>query len=82
MASQFKTDWKSQKRWVKIGYALTAFWFLYVMFETRGDQSHPLFDAIFLLPLGGWIAAVLVARFMGPGDSANGDGGAPPGGRD
>ncbi len=82
MTSKFRSDWKSQKRWVKIGYGLTAVWFLYVMFQTRGDQSHPLFDAIFLVPLGGWVAAVLVARFVGTGGSAGGDGGAPPEGRD
>ncbi len=82
MASQFRSDWKSQKRWVKIGYGLTAVWFLYVMFATKGDQSDPLFDAIFLVPLGGWIAAVLVARFLGPGNQAGGDDEAPPDVRD
>jgi hypothetical protein len=82
MASQFRSDWKSQKRWVKTGYGLTALWFLYVMYETKGEQSHALFDAIFLVPLGGWIAAVLIARFLGAGDRAGGDGGAPPEGRE
>ena len=51
-----------RRRWRTVGFYLTAAWLLFVVAVSGGDGSHPLFDYIFIVPLAGWIAAVLVDR--------------------
>ena len=51
-----------RSRWRTVGFYLTAAWLLLVAAVSGGDRSHPLFDYIFIVPLAGWIAAVLVNR--------------------
>lgn len=51
-----------RRRWRTVGFYLTAAWLLLVVAVSAGDGSHPLFDYIFIVPLAGWIAAVLVDR--------------------
>lgn len=51
-----------QPRWVVVGYVATAAWMVFVAAETQGDLGHPLSDALFLVPLAGWIVAVIAAR--------------------
>ena len=43
-----------------VGYVLTAAWIVMVVVETDGDMAHPLFNYIFLVPLTGWIVAMIV----------------------
>lgn len=54
-----------RQKWTRIGYALTAAWMVFVLVYTRNDPGHPLFNAIFLVPLIGWIIAVAAARIIG-----------------
>ena len=51
-----------RSRWRTVGFYLTAAWLLLVVALGGGDRSHPLFDYIFIVPLAGWIAAVLIDR--------------------
>ena len=44
-----------------VGYVLTAAWIVMVVMETDGNMEHPLFNYIFLVPLAGWIAAMIGA---------------------
>ena len=44
-----------------VGYVLTAAWIVMVVMETDGDMEHPLFNYIFLVPLAGWIVAMIGA---------------------
>ena len=48
----------------KIGYALTAAWMVGVLVYTDGDVRHPVFDTLFIVPLGGWVVALTVARVI------------------
>jgi hypothetical protein len=48
----------------KIGYAVTAVWMLGVLYYTGGDVRHPVFDLLFVVPLGGWVVALTVGRVM------------------
>ena len=56
--------WRNKKTWNKAGVIFTVAWFTYVAVETRGNTSHPLFDLIFLVPLGVWIVIVAAARIL------------------
>ncbi len=51
-----------RSRWHTVGFYLTAAWLLLVVAVSGGDRSHALFDYIFIVPLAGWTAAVLVNR--------------------
>jgi len=59
-------DWRSAKVWQAVGYALTAAWMLFVIVRTDGDPAHPFFNTIFLVPIGGWIVGIALARVIGP----------------
>ncbi|MCP5368486.1 MAG: hypothetical protein H6906_13340 [Hyphomicrobiales bacterium] len=59
-------DWRSARTWQKLGYGLTAAWMLFVILYTDSDPGHPLFNAIFLVPIAGWVAAIALARVLGP----------------
>lgn len=53
------------KRWSKLATAATIVWVLFVWFEIQGDYSHPLAQLMFLVPLGGWIAMIAIAKVFG-----------------
>ena len=59
-------DWRSSKLWHRIGYAATAIWMIGVLAVTDSDPNHPLFRYIFIVPLGGWLLGILIARFVTP----------------
>ena len=48
----------------KVGYGLTAVWMLGVLAYTEGDTRHPVFDLIFIVPLGAWIVCLTAARLV------------------
>ncbi|MCP4327094.1 MAG: hypothetical protein GY791_01475 [Alphaproteobacteria bacterium] len=56
---------RSRKFWIRAGYALTVVWVVGVVAVTGGNMGDPLFDLIFIVPLGAWIVAVTVARLFG-----------------
>lgn len=63
-----------------VGYVLTAAWIVMVVMETDGDMAHPLFNYIFLVPLIGWIVAVIgVATVRGLTGRKKQRSGPPPG---
>jgi hypothetical protein len=51
-------------RGTKIGYAVTAVWMLGVLVYTDGDVRHPVFDLIFIVPLGAWVVGLTAARLI------------------
>ena len=57
-------DWTGRRLWHRIGYALTAAWMVYVIYATGKDVEHPLFAYIFVVPLAGWIAGLVVASLI------------------
>lgn len=59
-------DWRSRRLWHALGYGATALWMLGVVIVTGNDVSHPLFRTIFIVPLGGWILGLLIARLVLP----------------
>jgi len=65
-----RVDWRSARLWQPIGYAITAVWMLYVVVATGGDPAAPLFDYIFIVPIGLWASGIVVAwalrRFFPP----------------
>ena len=56
--------WRSRRLWHTIGYIATGLWIVGVLFVTRGDSRHPLFDTIFLVPLGFWVAGLIAAALV------------------
>lgn len=50
--------------WTKVGYALTAGWFLLVLAVTDADPGHPFFDTIFSVPLAAWLGALVVSHIV------------------
>ncbi len=48
----------------KICYGLTAAWMVGVLVYTDGNVRHPVFDTLFIVPLGGWVVALTVARVI------------------
>jgi type IV secretory pathway TrbD component len=57
-------DWRSEKLWTRAGYAVTVLWIFGILLATDGDMADPLFDLIFIVPLGMWIAGVFIARMI------------------
>ncbi len=57
-------NWDDRRLWHPIGYALTAAWMLIVVTVTDADPRHPFFSFIFIVPLGGWILGLAVARLV------------------
>ncbi len=57
--------WRSARLWQPLGYAATAAWVLYVIASTGGDPSAPLFDYIFVVPIGMWALGISVAWAIG-----------------
>jgi len=56
-----RVDWRSDRLWQPIGYAATAAWILYVVAATDGDPGAPLFEYIFVVPIGMWAAGIAAA---------------------
>ncbi len=59
-----KPDWHGRRFWMTAGYIASAAWMLLVLAVTNGDVAHPFFNTIFLVPLGGWIFGLLIARVV------------------
>ncbi|MCW8970081.1 MAG: hypothetical protein OQK23_02380, partial [Rhodospirillales bacterium] len=59
-----KNLFRDRNPWVRAGYVFTVGWFLVVLYVTGGDQNHPFFDTIFMVPLAVWIVGVLVAHLL------------------
>lgn len=59
-----KLAWQSRRFWMTIGYVGSAAWMLLVLAVTNGDVGHPLFNTIFLVPLAGWVAGLVIARVV------------------
>ena len=60
-ASPTLSFWRSRKLWHGLGYALSAAWMVYVLIETKGSARAPLFNYIFVVPLGLWVGGLLTA---------------------
>jgi len=54
-------DLKDRETWTKIGYALSAIWMVGVLVVSGGSPKHPAFDYIFIVPLVGWVVALVIA---------------------
>lgn len=67
-------DWRGRRLWSGIGYFVSAAWMVYVAVITAGDVAHPLFDYIFIVPLGLWAAGLTIAwvlrKILGPPSSS------------
>ena len=63
-------DWRGRRLWNGIGYFASAAWMVYVLAASDGDAGDPLFDYIFIVPLGIWAvglaAAWAIRRIAGP----------------
>ena len=57
-------DWRSRAFWTRVGYTLTAIWILGILYVTDGEIEDPLFDYIFIVPLGTWMLGLAIARVM------------------
>ncbi len=57
-------DWRDRGIWHPVGYGLTALWMLIVLMVTEADVRHPFFNTIFLVPIGGWVLGLLLARLI------------------
>ena len=57
-------DWRSKVFWTRVGYTLTAIWILGILYATDGEIEDPLFDYIFIVPLGTWMVGLAIARVM------------------
>jgi len=55
-------NWRNEKMWTRVGYVLTVLWILGILLATDGDMADPLFDFIFIVPLGTWIVGLTIAR--------------------
>lgn len=55
---------KDRQTWIRIGYALSAIWMVGVLIVSGGSPKHPAFDYIFIVPLAGWVVAILIARLI------------------
>ena len=54
--------WRNEKVWTRAGYAVTVLWVLGILLATDGDTADPLFDFIFIVPLGMWMVGLAIAR--------------------
>ena len=43
---------------------VTAAWMVGVLLYTGGDVRHPVFDTLFIVPLGCWVVALTVGRVI------------------
>ncbi len=57
-------DWRDRGIWHPVGYGLTALWMLLVVTVTEADPRHPFFNTIFIVPIGGWVLGLLLARLI------------------
>lgn len=57
-------DWRSRRTWHPIGYGLTALWMLFVLWLSGGDPGNPAFNFIFIVPIGGWVLGLAIARLI------------------
>lgn len=57
-------DWRSRQFWMILGYIGSAAWMLFVLVHTGGDVEDPFFELIFVVPLGTWIAGLVLARIV------------------
>jgi len=58
----FSTLLKNRSFWNRLGYILTALWIAFVILATEGDSEAPLFNTIFLVPLGLWLVIIVLRR--------------------
>ncbi len=62
-------NWRNRRLWQAAGYFASAAWMIYVLAATGGRIEDPLFDYIFIVPIGIWTAGIGVAwllrRFAG-----------------
>ncbi len=66
-------DWRDRGIWHPVGFGLTALWMLLVLTVTEADMRRPFFNTIFIVPIGGWLLGLGVARLIArrrPQDSA------------
>lgn len=54
-------DWRGRRLWQGIGYFASAAWMVTVLAVTGGDIGQPLFDYIFIVPIGLWAGGLAVA---------------------
>lgn len=59
-----RADWHNPRTWQAVGIVATGLWLTYVAAATGFDPTAPLFDFIFLVPLAGWLAILLVTRIL------------------
>ncbi len=57
-------DWRDRGIWHPVGFGLTALWMLLVVTVTEADVQHPFFNTIFIVPIGGWLLGLGVARLI------------------
>ncbi|MEN8197716.1 MAG: hypothetical protein ABFS30_14565 [Pseudomonadota bacterium] len=57
-------DWRSRRLWHAVGYFLSAAWMIAVLVLTGGNVKAPLFDYIFIVPLGLWIGGLVIASLL------------------
>jgi len=65
-------DFKDRETWTRIGYVLSVIWMVGILVVSGGRVTHPAFDYIFIVPLGGWILGLLIARFVWRGPDRSG----------
>ena len=53
-----------RERWTKIGYLVTAAWMVFVLVRTDGNPDDPLFNFLFVVPLVGWVVAVVAVKMI------------------
>ncbi|MFO0997646.1 MAG: hypothetical protein U1F33_13280 [Alphaproteobacteria bacterium] len=57
-------NWRNRQLWLRIGYILTFAWIIAVYEITNGHSGHPLSRYMFIVPLGGWILGLVIARLV------------------
>ena len=65
-------DWRTRTFWLRAGWIATFLWVVFVWETTGGDGSRPLFYFIFIVPLLGWLAGLIVARLIARGGGGGG----------
>ncbi len=53
-----RTDRPGRHIWPTVCMYLTAIWLFAVVAITNGDQAHPLYEYIYIVPLAVWLAAI------------------------
>lgn len=54
-------DWRGRRLWHAAGYFASVSWMVYVVAKTGGRVDEPLFNYIFIVPIGIWTAGIGVA---------------------